>query len=333
MSKWLFQFVFVFFISWVNGQISDSLRIVKYKTHISLAGHLTQMDLNANIENKENKRKIFYRTATPVRLGLSFDYRWMAFEVFTQISPSANSGKGQTRNSGIYFRANRSRYWANLIYQNFKGFYWENANPIAKAQVNNSFPIRPDIRNQLFQANVFFIYSPQKFSNMAAQGENERQLKSGGSFFSGLGYISNQFVGDSTLIPAVEANYFPDQNTIHSIVNRSIMVYSGYAHSFIFKRRAFVSIYLAPGLARYSTINRFTDSPRERIVGEWALRLDSRLAIGYNTDQYFGGILLTSFLNNQELGTGTSFAYGFNTVRIFFGRRFQLKSPWGYLGL
>lgn len=327
--------VFCIHLIWTIGfaKPSDRLRIIRYNRHISLAVHLTQIDLNARLENSSTKKVIHYQTATATRLGMSFDYRWLAFELFTRIPASDNKEKGATQNSGIYFRANRSRYWANLIFQNFKGFYWENADPLTKIETGRNFPLRSDIKNRMLQANFFYVFSHRRFSNMGAQGENERQLRSGGSFFSGIGYKSNRFTGDSSIVPKNQRAFFPEQQLIKDVTNRSILVYSGYAHSFVVKKKLFFSLYLAPGLARFTTINRFEDSPKKQSSGEWSLRFDTRFSLGYNTDHYFGGLLLTSSFNNQDLGTGTVFSYGFQTVRLFLGRRFELKSPWGYLGL
>lgn len=327
--------VFYFLFLWANcfAKPTDSLRIISYKRHISLAAHLTQIDFNSRLENSSTKKIINYQTATATRLGISFDYRWLAFELFTRIPAADNKEKGTTQNSGVYFRANRSRYWANLIFQNFKGFYWENADPLTKIETGRNFPLRSDIRNRMLQANFFYVFSHRRFSNMGAQGENERQLRSGGSFFSGVGYITNRFTGDSSIVPKNQREFFPEQQQIKDVTNRSFLLYSGYAHSFIVKKKLFFSLYLAPGLARFATISRFENSPKEQSSGEWSLRLDTRFSMGYNTDHYFGGILLTSSFNNQDLGTGTVFSYGFQTFRLFFGRRFELKSPWGYLGL
>ncbi|HRH36419.1 MAG TPA: DUF4421 family protein [Catalimonadaceae bacterium] len=285
------------------------------------------------MRNQASRKNIQYKTATATRLGLSFDYRWLAFELFTQIPGPENEEKGVTKNSGIYFRANRSRYWANLIYQNFSGFYWDNSDPLTQLQQGRSFPLREDIKDRLLQANAFYIFSPQKFSNMAAQGENELQLRSGGSFFAGFGFIFNRFSGDSSLIPRNKLAFFPNERAILEFVNRSYLLYGGYAYSLIIAKHFYLTGYAAPGLARFSTINRFEENQREQIKGEWALRLDTRIALGYNSKNYFGGILLTSFLNNQDLGTGTNFSFGFQTFRIFFGRRFELPHRLGFLGL
>lgn len=326
------------FIWWLTIPICtlsahDSLRIRKFDQHISLAIHLTQFNFNAQIRNQASRKLIDYKTATSTRLGLSFDYRWVAFELFTRIPGPENDERGITKNSGLYFRANRSRYWANLIYQNFSGFYWANSDPLTQMQQGRNFPLRADIKDRLLQANGFYIFSPNKFSNMAAVGENEHQLKSGGSFFSGFGFIFNRFSGDSTLVPENQSAFFPGERSVLEFVNRSFLVYGGYAYTLVVARHFYLTGYAAPGLARYSTIKRFEENQKEQISGEWALRLDTRIAMGYNSKNYFGGVLLTSFFNNQDLGTGTNFSFGFQTFRIFFGKRFELPHRLGFLGL
>lgn len=186
-----------------SGQDPDSLfnqQVEKFKNHIALTAHVTRINLDSRLSNSFNRRHIDYKTATSTRLGFSFDYRWLAFELFTRLPVEESDKKGSTQNSGVYGRINKSRFWANLIYQRFRGFYWSNPSQVAATMLPKGyFPIRPDIRNTMIQTSANYIFSPQKFSNPASQGENEWQTKSGGSFLAGFGYYGNVFRGDSSL--------------------------------------------------------------------------------------------------------------------------------------
>lgn len=311
---------------------ADTTRIRVFKNHISLAAHLTQINLNTILENDQEKHRIEYNTATATRLGLSFDYRWLAFELFTHLPYNQNNREGSTKNSGIYGRINKSRFWANVIYQRFSGFYWNNPDLLSR-EAAGGFPKRADIVNRLFQANAYYVFRPDKFSNMAAQGENEWQLKSGGSFFAGVGFYSNIFSADTSIIPGPERVYFPEHQYAREIIARSYVLSGGYAHTFVVRKKIYAALYLAPGLSRFTAINKNEDDTRYSVKGEWAFRLESKISVGYNSGRYFGGVMFSSFLNNQDLGTGTSFSYGFNTFRLYFGRRFQLQNQLGLLGL
>lgn len=311
----------------------DSLRIRPYRNHISLAAHLTQIGLNTILENKQTRKRIEYNTATATRFGMSFDYRWLAFELFTHLPNNSKNKTGNTRNTGIYGRINRSKFWANIYFQRFAGFYWNNPDPVSQAIAGDPYPNRQDIVNRLFQVSGYYVFRPDLFSNMAAQGENERQRRSGGSFFAGLGYFSNVFEGDSTLVPSTQARFFKDNEEVQKIVSRSYVLSGGYAYTLVFKEKLYATLYLAPGIARYTMENRYTDETHSDLTAEWAFRLESRLSLGYNTDRYFGGIMVSSYLNNQDIGDGTSFAYGFQTLRVYFGRRFALSRSLGYIGL
>lgn len=264
----------------------------------------------------------------------SFDYRWLAFELFTRLPVEESDKKGTTQNRGIYGRINKSRFWANLIYQRFKGFYWSNPAPVvATGLPKGFFPIRPDIRNTLIQTSANYIFSPDQFSNPASQGENEWQTKSGGSFFAGFGYYGNYFRGDSSLIPGTERTAFSELNQANRINSWLLTGGGGYAHCWVYRKNWFASIYVLTGLARFNANTFSEDGGKIQVRGKWNMRLESRVSLGYNSRAYFGGILISSFVNNQDLGTDTAFSYGFSTLRLYFGRRFQLNGQLGFLGL
>ncbi len=313
--------------------VSDTL-IRRYKNHISLAAHLTQINLNATLSNSDSKKRIEYKTETATRLGMSFDYRWLAFELFTRLPVDNNNGKGKTQNSGIYGRINKSRFWANVIYQKFSGFYW--SNPDLQSQrllPKGSFPLREDMKNNMLQVNAFYIFRPERFSNPASQGENERQKKSGGSFIAGLGFYSNNISGDSSLVPDIQNPEFANIRNVKRIRSWLVSANGGYAHCFVYRSKWYASVYFSPGLARFTALSFSEDQNREVTRGKWTLRLETRVSLGYNSDRYFGGILLSSFFNNQTVDQGLDYSYSFQTFRIFFGRRFTLNRELGFLGL
>jgi hypothetical protein len=308
--------------------------VEKFNRHIAITGHLTRINLDSRISNVANRRHIDYKTATSTRLGVSFDYRWLAFELFTRLPVEETNKKGSTQNSGIYGRINKSRFWANLIFQRFRGFYWSNPSPAAANGLPKGyFPIRPDIRNTLIQTSANYVFSPDRFSNPASQGENEWQTKSGGSFLAGFGYYGNYFRGDSSLIPVTEQKAFPDINQALRINSWMLTAGGGYAHCWVYKKHWFASIYAITGLARFNANTYTQDGERYQVRGKWNMRLETRVSIGYNTPEYFAGMLLSSFVNNQDLGTDSDFSYGFSTLRLYIGRSFTLNGSLGWLGL
>jgi len=325
------------FIGLVNNGfsvVSGDSSVRRFKNHISLAAHITRIDLNANLSSAGNRNRIEYKTETAARLGMSFDYRWLAFELFARLPFDKSSNKGKTQNSGIYGRINKSRFWANVIYQNFSGFYWSNPDQTTRNGIKDgSFPLRPDIKNNLLQVNAFYIFKPDRFSNPASQGENERQKKSGGSFFAGLGFYANNISGDSSLVPQSIDSQFDNIRNVRRIRSWLGSLNGGYAYCFVLKKKWYATVYAAPGLARFTAISFSEDQNRDVVKGQWTLRLESRISVGYNSDKYFGGVLLSSFFNNQDLDTGIAYSYSFQTFRVFFGKRFALSKQLGFLGL
>jgi hypothetical protein len=330
----LFYFIFIF-PGFGDLLTNDTLSKVKsYKKHISLAPNLTRIDLNSTLQNQQTKSKIDYRTATATRLGLALDYRWIGIELFTRLPFNEKIEKGTTNNTGIYLRVNKSKFWANGIFQKFNGFYWNNPDEITRSELAPGlYPLRPDLKSIFLQVNAYYIFRPDRFSNMAAQGENEMQLKSGGTFFTGLGFYFDRLNSSNPIVPESQKHNFKGQERLNQITTRSFALSGGYAHTFVIFKKFYTAFYLAPGFAIFSGSQRYIEGKSESLKGQITLRLDMRISLGYNSDTYFGGLLLSNSSNNQNLGVGTSYSYGFSTVRIFFGRRIFLKKQLGFWGL
>jgi len=323
------------FVSFGLKPLPDTLQKVKsYKNHLSIAPNFTQIDLNTTLLNQQSKSKIEFRTATATRLGLALDYRWIGLEFFTRLPFNEKKEKGSTENSGVYLRINKSKFWANGIYQKFTGFYWNNPDQTTKAELlPGFFPLRPDMKSTFLQISAYYIFRPDKFSNMAAQGENERQLKSGGSFFTGLGFYFDRINSKNPIVSESQALNFKGQERLNQITSRSFGLSGGYAHNFVILKKLYTAFYIAPGLAVFSGNQRYLEGNTVDLKGQLTLRLDVRISLGYNSNTYFGGVLFSNSSNNQNLGIGTSYSYGFSTFRIFFGRRILLKKHFGFLGL
>lgn len=334
LTKTTFLFLSFGIMSFTFGQVEKEKRISRYLSHISLATHFTFINLSSTLVNQNNNVKIEYKTATATRFGLSFDYRWLGFELFTRMPFNEADKKGRTKNQGLYIRINKPRFWVNAVIQKFSGMYWANPNAESKAGLAPGyFPLRDDITCNLLHFNGYYIFSPYKFSNPAAQGENERQSKSGGSFLAGLGFFVDNMRSDLPLVPSSQIRNFENLALTNQMRARFFALSGGYAHTFVGWKKAFFTLYFAPGISRFSATQQQTDGERKTLKGQWAPRLDLRISMGYNTDKYFGGLMAQSVVNNQELGEGTTFSNGFETFRIFFGRRFAMKKQLGILGL
>jgi len=197
-------------------------------------------------------------------------------EVFTRLPFNEKAEKGRTLNRGIYIRMNKSRFWASIALQRFTGFYLDNPGSAFRAELPAGFfPLEPDMRSNLIHASGYYIFKPKKFSNMAAQGENERQLKSGGSFFAVLGFYYDNLMLNKGLIPASEAKNFVSQVNLVQLTSRSFSLNGGYAHTFVFLKNMYFAMYFAPGLAIFNGNQRFKDNEVQKLRGQVTLRLDT----------------------------------------------------------
>lgn len=168
---------------------------------------------------------------------------------------------------------------------------------------------------------------------MGAKGENEQQTKSGGSFLAGFGFSADRVQGDTVLIPLSQRENFAASRDLKEVRSRLFHFSGGYAHTFVWKQNGFASLYLVPGIAYFSATETDIEGNKSSQETKGTIRFENRFSLGYNSDTYFAGLWFASSINNQRLGVGTSYSYGFQSFRIYFGRRFQMKKQMGVLGL
>lgn len=269
-------------------------------------------------------------------MGLAFDYRWFGLEVSTQIPTlkSQNIRKGKTESTSFRFSINSRKFWVTALFQNFHGFYLNNDeifyNPLSN---ENPLPKRPDIQSNLTQVSAFYVFNHNRFSNPAAVGQYERQIKSGGSPFAGFGFLLHDLSATHSMVPPDFQNDFPNLSYVRSISSSNFYLSGGYAYTLVWREKYFIALYGASGVGRYTTNENRGTMGVMNSGGDIGFRFETRSIIGYNGERWYGGGGFFGDWNNEKLVSGNYLNHTFQTIRFFLGRRFSTRKNLGFLGL
>jgi len=266
---------------------------------------------------------------------LAFDYRWFGVELGLNIPVllAQRVRKGQTKTSSFRFSVNGRKIAFLVQYTNFHGFYLNNDpffyNFLSKL---NPLPKRPDMLTSIFQTSILYYFNNKCFSNPAAFGQYERQIKSGGSFLSGAGFQYYELTADSSFIPQKFKEKFPNISQIKSIYGLQTYISIGYIYSFIIKKKWFLTLSASPSITRFESKEILFDAA-ERLNWDFGLRFESKVVLGFNGERLYYGAWHTGFWTNERLLSGNYLDQTMQNFRIFCGLRFKTRRNLGFLGL
>ncbi len=291
---------------------------------------------------KSNKISLFdpllnntiqYSPNEKVNLGLGLNYKWIG--IGFAFNPGGNKNNdnnkyGKTKQFDLQLNTYSRKFTFDTYFQHYKGYY------LLDPQTYNSiwtdsmpYPQRPDIETVALGFSGLYTFKFDKLSYRASFILNEKQQKSAGSFLLG-GYFSLLgIVGDSSLIPVeVKDSIIPKNNIVGSIAfNYGPSL--GYIHSFIINRQYFITLSVIVGISR-QRIKIYTEDPEYWVKKKaFSGRTQTRFAMGINKEKWFLGISAVNdnyAFNNQSNKQDISrLNYEFGNVRLFYGRRFNVK--------
>lgn len=213
------------------------------------------------------------------------------------------------------------RHWAiDGFVQHYSSFYLSNPVPAIKA--NQAFPLRPDIDLTNVGGNGIYVFNKKKFSLWSAYNFSERQLKSQGSALIAWTVNTLNMTGDSLVLTQNYINRLKATTNFRDIRYATFSIAPGYSYSLIF-RKIFLNASLSIGPAHHWVYYTGSDAK-----GHYDIAInyfvDSRIALGYNSDRWFGGITFVSQARTvrfQEMQLSTSS----ESFRMLIGYRLKEK--------
>lgn len=308
----------------------DTTFITPYYNFLHI--HPIGEDRNYSLYVSDKKSAIAYKPNVPFSIGAGLSYKWLNLALMFKLpfTDKALERKGKTNQVGFGLSYTGRKLLISTYYQSAKGMYLSNPEEfdLDWFSKNNSYPIREDLLVRTLFTQTYYIFNYKKFSNRAAYSFQERQKKSAGSFLLGGSFNFFQLRSDSSLafFPGNEA--FNDKRSVN-FNSYGFSVNPGYAHTLVFKKIFFASVFLRPGIA--FKMNKAFDLTETKGPYKFQLGWEGNISatLGINNDNYYGGISYSLLLFSDKLkDTGIYNSYTY--LKILIGRRFNFK-PKGVL--
>lgn len=289
--------------AWVTLNVTahpiDSTRhqfIKQYPDHLFIWPLIRQRTLSFSVEKRNaDGEAVQFEPNSTVSMGIGL----YVFEVGAELSLSVPlDEKSQSRFGSSDVRDLQGHLvginWSlDGFAQRYSSFYL--ANPLVVIQNNQPYPIRPDFELRNFGASGIYAFNRTRFSLRSAYNFAERQLKSGGSVMLAGTLNSVQLGSDSVVLSTASQSRLRVNNTFSHLRYTTLSAAPGYSYNLIY-RNWFINFTLSVGPAHHWVYYEDKDGRPHYDIAINSF-VDSRFALGYNSDRWFGGL---SFVNQAR---------------------------------
>lgn len=302
----------IFFCPTLYGQI-DSSYIKPFDDDFSARTYILRKIAGFEKETKENGAGLNYKINAPVGIGVGVAWRSYSLSFSQRFSFLRDHAKGKT--NSLYFDYNgfKRKYIYSISLQRHRGFY------DSKRDLDGKYTLYPDMLLVMLGGNIQWVFNYKKFSYKASFNQNERQLKSAGSFQLGAVINYSRLTTDTTVI-------FNKPN--ESLKNLQFGITGGYAYTLVLGSRWFLTGSTDLGL------NIGNNYPNEFFHKKLELypTIISRAATGYNMRTWSFGFsmhykkIFFLFDNDNKMSMD-EFNLQINVIKRFsWGNKFVNKS-------
>lgn len=308
----------LFFVVFCNAQESGYIQDFSHKINAKIG--IDAKGFSYKITNSETGENFDLKPNESVRMTVSTHYRFIGVTVgFSPNFLNNNQDevlKGESDIKSIQLRLFIKHFIQEFEYNKIEGFYIENS---ADFDENWTLNIDPYIQlknlyMKRYGGKTSYVWN-ENFSFKALLMQNQKQIKSAGSFVPSLSYYYSELNNPTNEFVSFDESTFD--------VNGA----AGYIHNFVFGKNHnfFTSLGLSSGFGL-----KFAKNFKENEVGELQENkqtytnfiFDGRLNLGYNSDKFFTGMQFNvsgeSYNKTPETNVADSDIY----FQLYFGYRF-----------
>lgn len=292
-NVWL---VILFLLCGANSIIAqtDTTYIGKFDQEFTARISMIQKVASLSHENNADLN-LEYRANNPFAIGGGLSWQGMGFNVSQAINYT-DKKKGKTKSFDFQYHHYGKKVTFDLFVQNYKGFFLENR--------KENYTLFPDMKFTRYGVFGQYVFNGNKFSYRAAFDQSEIQLQSAGSLLLGGGAYYTK------------VNYEDDISFHEKMYQIGPSI--GYAYTYIFSKKYFVTGSFTPGLSfNFEDLNSKIDlNPT----------LHFKLASGYNADDWS---LNFSFLINRvyvSYSDDSQISVNSGSLQLTYIKRFDSKS-------
>ena len=318
MKRVILVISMLFFVAFCDAQENDYVQDFSHKINTKIG--IDTKSFSYKVTNSSANEKYDLKPNESVRLGVSAHYRFIGVTIgFSPNFLNNNEDeklKGESDINSIQLRLFIKRFIQEFEYGKIQGFYVENTADFDANWIKNTdaYIQLKSLRIKRFGGKTSFVWN-KNFSFKALLMQNQKQIKSAGSFVPSISYYYSELNNPN--------NEFISLNETNFDVN----VAGGYIHNFVFgaSKSFFASLGISPGFGV-----KFAKNIQEDEFGILQQKnetytnfiFEGRLNLGYNSDKIFTGMQFNingvSYNKNQETEVEDSNAY----FQLYLGYRF-----------
>ncbi|MDX6188786.1 DUF4421 family protein [Flavobacterium sp. Fl-318] len=252
----------------------DTTYIKPFENKFSVSSYLALKFLSLEQETNGETKKFMPNTPMSLGLGVTVNNTIINFSYGYGLGFMRDDKKGRTKAFDFQLHNYGRKFTVDLFIQKYRGFYTADNS-------NKNIQLYPDLKIQQYGAFGQYIFNNKKFSYKAAFNQNERQLKSAGSWLLGGGVYFTKIDSDSSFV----------HKSKNSLRNFQFGVSGGYAYTWAISKRWFTSGSITAGV-NFGT-ERINDFGKKKI--EIYPTFFPRISAGYNKEKWSLGL---SYINN-----------------------------------
>ncbi len=281
-----------------------------YTNNLTIAPYIASYALTLEVKPKDDgDHKTEYKPNIYGNAGVAFSYLGFGASISTKIpkDPKDSQIYGDSKYFDFQINYYSKSYGIDVSLQEYSGFYANNAVDFNPSWVEgDAYPQRSDLKVSSIGVNFYFIDN-ENLSLRSSFNFSEKQLKSAGSLLL-LGSVNiNDIKSNSSLIPSIHSQYYGDYAGVKSAGFLTLSCIPGYGYTLVLFDDFFLTGVFALGPGIESQSFETNEGKKESVVV--SLKVNVRLSIGYNGENFYSGIML--FLDSvrhskKEIDIGTS---------------------------
>lgn len=309
----------------VKRDFYDSLYVETYPGLITGRLYLSQKSTDLTLTNNEEFVSLNYLPNTSLNLGVGATIKSFTLNLaygFRFLNP--DEGHGKTRYLDLQSHIYTRKLVVDFYGQFYKGMYLDNTRAL-DPEYPKPYYVRPDIYEQIFGLTALYVFNNERYSYRAALIQNERQLKSCGSFLVGIEAYYGLVQADSSLVPTfLDHTAFVEMEGYEKLSFLKIGPSAGYTYTLVVAKKFFAMASLTFNLGM--GVNN-AHNPDIGNISDFQTDLGAfgRFAIGYNDSNWYLGLSgvyneITTSSDSRILNAD----YGISNVRLNFVKRFRV---------
>lgn len=236
-----------------------------------------------------------YGVNAPTSIGVGVSWKDYSFAFSKGFDFLRDKQMGKTNSLEFQYHGYKRKFAYDIYLQHHNGFYDEDV------KSDGTYELFPDVSLNMYGGSFLWVFNNKRFSYKAAFSQNERQLKSAGSFQLGASAFYTRIKSDSTEI-------FRKIDKLHQ--NLQFGINGGYAYTWVLGRRWTITMSMILGAHIGNNTPQHFFKERMEVYPY----LNNRFAATYNMQSWSFGV--SSYFNQVSLFVGEKENMNMNDVNM-----------------